>query len=85
MPATEFHITITQPDCQATTLLAEQSGLSIGQIKQAMQKGAVWLTNELGTNRLRRAKKKLVVGDQLHFYNNPEVLEETVKLRTKEI
>lgn len=79
MPATEFHIDIIQPDCRATALLAEHSGLSITQIKQAMQKGAVWLSNEQGTNRLRRAKKKLPVGAQLHFYYNPQVLEASIE------
>lgn len=79
MLATEFHIDIIQPDCQATTLLSENSGLSITQIKLAMQKGAVWVSNEQGTNRLRRAKKKLPVGAQLHFYYNPEVLEASIE------
>jgi len=79
MTATEFHIDISQPDCQATTLLAEHSGLSITQIKQAMQKGAVWLSNSQGTNRLRRAKKKLPVGAQLHFYYDPKVLESSIE------
>lgn len=79
MPATELHIDIDEPDCQAAALLAENSGLSITQVKQAMQKGAVWLSNEQGTNRLRRAKKKLPVGSQLHFYHNPDILNATIE------
>ena len=75
MTASDFHIDITQTESLAPNLLAEASGLSIGQIKQAMQKGAVWLDDGKSTRRLRRAKKALAVGSILHFYFNPDVLD----------
>ena len=75
MPATEYHVDVTLPNSLAAPLLAEASGLSIGQIKQAMQKGAVWLDDGRATRRLRRVKKTLAIGYKLHFYYNPEVLD----------
>ncbi|MCP3689700.1 MAG: RluA family pseudouridine synthase [Gammaproteobacteria bacterium] len=75
MSNAEYHIDITQPESTAAVLLAEVSELPINQIKQAMQKGAVWLSNAQGTRRLRRAKKELCPGNQLHFYFDPEILQ----------
>jgi len=43
-----------------------------------MQKGAVWLTDNKGTHRLRRQSKKLNTGTSLHFYYDSEVLDEVV-------
>lgn len=43
-------------------------------LKQVMQKGAVWLTVDGKTQRLRRAKKVLAVGQQLHCYYNEDAL-----------
>jgi len=51
--------------------------LSKSELKQAISKGALWLTpvkNKKQTQRLRRVKKPLQVGDELHFYFNQEVL-----------
>lgn len=75
MPTNEYHIDITDKDSVAPQLLSSASGQSINQIKLAMQKGAVWLTDDKGTRRIRRAKKNLANGTRLHFYHNPEVLE----------
>lgn len=82
--ACEYHLPIIASDDgdipSAVGLLAAASGLSNQAVKQAMQKGAVWITYKGGhsehTQRLRRASKKLQVGDELHFYHNPEVLAE---------
>lgn len=41
-----------------------------------MTKGAVWLTRGKNTQRLRRAKRKLRAGDELHLYYDPDVLAE---------
>lgn len=41
-----------------------------------MQKGAVWLTDNGKTQRLRRAKKVLKSGQQLHLYYNEEALDD---------
>lgn len=48
--------------------------LSKAQIKEAINKGALWLTRGKHTQRLRRVKKALQCGDQLHFYYNSSVL-----------
>ena len=43
-----------------------------------MQKGAVWLTDNKGTRRLRRHSKKINSGTTLHFYFDSEVLNDVV-------
>ena len=48
--------------------------LSKTQLKEAISQGALWLTRKNHTQRLRRVKKPLQVGDQLHFYYNSAVL-----------
>jgi tRNA pseudouridine32 synthase/23S rRNA pseudouridine746 synthase len=55
----------------------QNCSLSKAQLKQAISKGALWLTpakNKKQTQRLRRVKKQLTIGDELHFYYNSEVL-----------
>jgi len=52
----------------AIDLLATASGLSKQHIKQVMQNGAVWLSRNGNTRRLRRAKHQLHSGDELHLY-----------------
>ncbi|GIU10337.1 MULTISPECIES: RNA pseudouridine synthase [unclassified Shewanella] len=74
----ETHIKVQSSDVDAASLLAEETGLSKQVIKQAMQKGAVWHGHGKQTNRLRRAKKALKAGDELHLYYNQAVLDETV-------
>ncbi|NKF49851.1 RNA pseudouridine synthase [Shewanella sp. WXL01] len=74
----ECHIKVSQPDQDAVSLLAEQTKLSKQVIKNAMQKGAVWLTRGKQTSRLRRAKKALAVGNELHLYYNAHILAEQV-------
>ncbi|WP_057832100.1 RluA family pseudouridine synthase [Colwellia sp. TT2012] len=54
-----------------------QTSLSTAALKQAISKGALWLTpakNKKQTQRLRRIKKQLLPGDELHFYYNSTVL-----------
>lgn len=77
----EFHILVEKEGELAVDILAEVSNLSKQKVKQAMQKGCVWLekSGESGkknkyTQRLRRAKKVLAVGESLHFYYNENVL-----------
>lgn len=72
----EHHITIDKENGNAVDLLAEHTGLSKQTIKQAMQKGAVWLTQNTHTQRLRRAKKTLQIGNTLHLYYDEQVLSE---------
>lgn len=75
---TEYHIEITESGASPVDLLASESGLSKQKIKQAMQKGAVWLTDNKGTHRLRRQSKKLTSGTSIHFYYDLAVLDEIV-------
>ena len=71
----ELHLTVDEPTL-ALTLLSTHCGLSKQQLKLAMQKGAVWVTSGKGhTQRLRRAKKMLKLGDSLHFYFDKTVSE----------
>jgi tRNA pseudouridine32 synthase/23S rRNA pseudouridine746 synthase len=69
---------VSDPNSDACSLLASQSQLSKQTIKQAMTKGAVWLSRGKYTQRLRRAKKALKIGDELHLYYNADVLAQTV-------
>ncbi len=73
----ELHIPVDDADCTAADRLHEASGLSKERIKQAMHKGAVWLTRDNHkAQRIRRNKRALQAGDELHLYYNPEVLAE---------
>ena len=81
----EWHQSVGDPAVTAVEVLAEVSGLSRQAIREAMDKGAVWL--ERGSQggrggqasrvrRIRRRNARLSVGDQLHLYHDPEVLAE---------
>jgi tRNA pseudouridine32 synthase/23S rRNA pseudouridine746 synthase len=56
------------------SLSATKTPLSKAQLKQAISKGALWLTRKNHTQRLRRIKKTLQLGDELHLYYNSNVL-----------
>jgi tRNA pseudouridine32 synthase/23S rRNA pseudouridine746 synthase len=70
----ERHIEIDCEDTTAVDWLVNASQLSKQRIKQAMNKGAVWLTRGKSTNRLRRATRKPLTGDSLHLYYDEKVL-----------
>lgn len=70
----EKHIPIESDQLTAVDVLAAHTELSKNQIKQAMQKGAVWLTHQQQTQRLRRAKNTLAKGDELHLYYDESIL-----------
>jgi len=73
---TEAHISVGSADNNAVDLLQTETGLSKQRIKQAMSKGAVWLTRGKQTQRLRRAKRPLNAGDELHLYYDAKILSE---------
>lgn len=52
--------------------------LTKAQIKQAINKGALWLTRGKHTQRLRRIKKPLQINDELHLYYNEAILSREV-------
>jgi tRNA pseudouridine32 synthase/23S rRNA pseudouridine746 synthase len=73
---TESHVTIESPDDNAVDLLQQATGLSKQRIKMAMTQGAVWVTRGSNTQRLRRAKRALRAGDEVHLYYDAEILAE---------
>ena len=70
----ERHITVAKDGVTAVDAFSAETDLSRQAIKQAMHKGAVWLTHGKHTQRLRRASKTVKPGDNLHLYYNPAVL-----------
>jgi tRNA pseudouridine32 synthase/23S rRNA pseudouridine746 synthase len=76
----ELHLNVekdsTAIDVIAGGAEARSVEVSRQQIKQAMAKGAVWLTREGKTSRLRRVKRHLFPGDEIHVYYNPDVLDQ---------
>lgn len=70
-------ITIDENGRTAIEHLSHHTSLSKEKIKRAMQKGAVWLSRNNHTQRLRRAKKILQQGDVVHLYYDARILDET--------
>ncbi|MFT5721845.1 MAG: tRNA pseudouridine32 synthase/23S rRNA pseudouridine746 synthase [Motiliproteus sp.] len=78
-PKFEQHIPIDASGRKAIEWLALSCAevapeLSRAELKAVMQKGAVWLTRQGSTQRLRRASRLLNSGDELHLYYDPQVL-----------
>jgi 23S rRNA-/tRNA-specific pseudouridylate synthase len=87
----EHHIIIdntdgTKPTTALNTLFDSltktDNALSKAQLKDAISKGALWLTKAKHTQRLRRVKKPLQNGEQLHLYYNSDVLASKVPTAT---
>jgi len=76
-PQIETHVTVESSVGGPVDLLQSATGLSRQRIKLAMTQGAVWLTRGRNTQRLRRAKRALRVGDEIHFYYDPSIQAET--------
>lgn len=70
----EKRVAIDAPGVVAADALSAASGLSKSQVKQAMTKGAVWLSRGAKPRRLRRAKTRLGPGDVLDLYYDARVL-----------
>ncbi len=73
----EQHVPVVSMEDSPVELLHRASGLSRQRIKAAMSQGAVWLTRGSNTQRLRRAKRLLRAGDELHLYYDAKILAET--------
>jgi tRNA pseudouridine32 synthase/23S rRNA pseudouridine746 synthase len=79
---TENNIYVNSDDVNSLTALTAlfdslaktDQTLSKAQLKQAISKGALWLTRGKHTQRLRRLKRAMQQGDELHFYYNEAVL-----------
>jgi tRNA pseudouridine32 synthase/23S rRNA pseudouridine746 synthase len=78
MPIEHIEVTvrIESPQDSSLDLLQQASGLSRQRIKSAMTQGAVWITRGANTQRLRRAKRVLRVGDEVHLYYDSKILAE---------
>ena len=72
----ETHVLIESPDDRPVDLLQSETGLSKQRIKMAMTQGAVWVTRGSNTQRLRRAKRALKAGDEVHLYYDEKILAE---------
>lgn len=72
----EAHVLIESSEDGAIDLLQRATGLSKQRIKLAMTQGAVWLSRGRNTRRLRRAKRTLNKGDELHLYYDARILAE---------
>ena len=73
----EQHVPVVSREDSPVEILHRASGLSRQRIKSAMTQGAVWLTRGSNTQRLRRAKRPLRAGDELHLYYDAKILAET--------
>jgi len=78
----ELHIDIESSKSTVVTEISKhcqlnQRSLSNSQIKQAINKGALWLSRGKSTLRLRKIKKQLSSLDKLHFYFDENVLAQT--------
>lgn len=71
----EKHINVTESGKLAVDILASETALSKQQLKKVMLKGAVWVTTGKKTQRLRRAKRQLDIGQTLHIYYDEHVLD----------
>lgn len=73
------HVVTATDTLTACDLLAQRSGLSKSKIKDAMNKGAVWLAPARGAmKRLRRATATLRAGERIELHYNAEVLARSV-------
>jgi tRNA pseudouridine32 synthase/23S rRNA pseudouridine746 synthase len=72
----EAHVLIETLEDSSVDLLQLASGLSKQRIKYAMTQGAVWMTRGRNTRRLRRAKRRLRAGDEVHLYYDEKILAE---------
>ena len=72
----ESHVAIESAEDSPVDLLQQATGLSRQRIKFAMTNGAVWLTRGRNTQRLRRAKRVLRAGDEVHLYYDAAILAE---------
>ncbi len=73
----ESRVLVESADDNAIELLSVATGLPKQRIKIAMSRGAVWLTRGSNTQRLRRAKRALQVGDEINLYYDPEIIAES--------
>lgn len=69
-----YFISTKNAEQNIADFLVETTGLSKQIVKDAMNKGAVWVTQKKKTLRLRRATKQLPANTPIEFYYDPQVL-----------
>jgi len=74
----ELNLDVTTLEASVVELISNHCQLSKGEIKDAINKGVLWLTRNKKTKRLRKVKHTLRLGDVLHFYYDENVLKQTV-------
>ncbi|NVJ59883.1 MAG: RNA pseudouridine synthase [Gammaproteobacteria bacterium] len=74
----EIQVLITESNETVIETLARNCTLSKQKLKDALNKGCVWLTQGKRTQRVRRAKKVLSAGSQLDMYYDPKVLSASI-------
>lgn len=79
MSAQEFHLTVNADGERAIDVLMAHCELPKQRLKDALNKGAVWLRQGNGgrEQRLRRATKNLRRGDRLDLYYDADLLQRT--------
>ncbi len=70
----ETEFTLLEPIPRLVEEIAIRTGLSRAKIKDAMNKGAVWITRKHKTSRVRRATASAHAGDRIGVYFNEEIL-----------
>ncbi|MDB6061904.1 MAG: pseudouridine synthase [Verrucomicrobiaceae bacterium] len=75
MSVQDFHLTIDTDNIRVIDALADSSELPKVRIKDALNKGAVWLHTRGREQRLRRATKTLKRGDRVSLYYDADVLQ----------
>lgn len=75
----ETHLEITDPAISLLAQLSAASGLSHKALKNAAHNGALWLAQgNSRPRRIRRLKRPLRAGDQLHLYFDPKIQSQAV-------
>ena len=72
----ERHFQVDSADFSIVDYLAAETELSKQRVKDAMQKGAVWLERNGSVRRLRRVRSTSKVGDEIHIYYDARILSE---------
>jgi tRNA pseudouridine32 synthase / 23S rRNA pseudouridine746 synthase len=70
----DLHLCVNETSISAVDFISQQSTFSKNLIKKIMSSGAVWLSRNKTTQRIRRVTKKLIINDQIHIYYNEEII-----------
>jgi tRNA pseudouridine32 synthase/23S rRNA pseudouridine746 synthase len=71
---TDHQFSVTNSGQNVVDEIHVETGISKSRIKDAMTKGAVWMTRNGKTRRIRRAKSRVEPGDELAIYYSEKIL-----------